>query len=210
MGLQLVNGGVAAVSDTTARDGDGVLEGQRLFLISSFEPAKLPDALVSRRGLLDALTRGVRERSMTLITAPAGSGKTVLAADWYARHPLPWPVAWLTVDRDNGLPATFWGHARRTARSRSPACCAWPIAASGAAFASYHEAARRWRSATASPPQQFGLKQLAEQGVIAVPLAAPVQRDHQQIPALHPFEDLSGSLCCRTASHSGADIRSKT
>ena len=35
--------------------------------------------------------------------------------------------------------------------------------------------------------------QLAEQVVIAVPLAVTVQHDHQQIPALHPFEDLSGS-----------------
>ena len=108
--LQLVNGGVAAVSDTTAREGDDVLERQRLFLISSFEPAKLPDVLVSRLGLLDALTRGVRERSMTLISAPAGSGKTVLAADWRVRHPLPCPVAWLTVDEDSGLPGAFWGH----------------------------------------------------------------------------------------------------
>jgi LuxR family maltose regulon positive regulatory protein len=107
--LQVVNGGVAAVSDTTAREGDDVLERQRLFLISSFEPARLPDVLVSRLGLLDALTRGVRERSMTLISAPAGSGKTVLAADWRVRHPLPWPVAWLTVDEDSGRPGAFWG-----------------------------------------------------------------------------------------------------
>jgi len=57
--LQLVNGGVAAVTDTTAREGDDVLERQRLFLISSFEPAKLPDVLVSRLALLDALTRGL-------------------------------------------------------------------------------------------------------------------------------------------------------
>jgi LuxR family maltose regulon positive regulatory protein len=108
--LQLVNGGVAAVTDTTAREGDDVLERQRLFLISSFEPAKLPDVLVSRLALLDALTRGVRERSMTLITAPAGSGKTALAADWRVRHPLPWPVAWLTVDGHGDLPGAFWGH----------------------------------------------------------------------------------------------------
>ena len=43
-------------------------------------------------------------------------------------------------------------------------------------------------------PQQFGLKQLAEQVVIAVLLTAPIQGNHQQIPALHPFEKLSGSL----------------
>ena len=58
--LQLVNGIVAAVSDTTTQGGDGVLEGQRLFLISSFAPAKLADVLVSRMGVLDSLTRGVR------------------------------------------------------------------------------------------------------------------------------------------------------
>ena len=44
------------------------------------------------------------------------------------------------------------------------------------------------------PPPQFGTEQLAEQVMIAVPLTAPVQRNHQQIPALHPFEKLSGSL----------------
>ena len=44
------------------------------------------------------------------------------------------------------------------------------------------------------PPPEFRLQQLPEQVVVAVPLTAAVERDHQQVPALHPFEDAPGSL----------------
>ena len=43
-------------------------------------------------------------------------------------------------------------------------------------------------------PLEFRLQQLPEQVVVAVPLAAAVERDHQQVPGLDLFEDAPGSL----------------
>jgi hypothetical protein len=36
---------------------------------------------------------------------------------------------------------------------------------------------------------EFRLQQVSEQVVIPVPLAATIQRDHEQIPALHLLQD---------------------
>ena len=60
------------------------------------------------------------------------------------------------------------------------------------------------------PALEFGVQQLSEQVVIAVPLTAAVERDHQQIPAFHPLQDAAGFLRARTASQSGPHILSST
>ena len=41
---------------------------------------------------------------------------------------------------------------------------------------------------------EFGLQKLPEQVVVAVPLAAAVERDHQQVPGFHLLENSAGSL----------------
>ncbi|HSB89835.1 MAG TPA: AAA family ATPase, partial [Anaerolineales bacterium] len=45
---------------------------------------------------------------MTLISAPAGFGKTTLASEWIARCER--PAAWLSLDEEDGDPARFWSH----------------------------------------------------------------------------------------------------
>jgi LuxR family maltose regulon positive regulatory protein len=45
------------------------------------------------------------ERRLTLISAPAGFGKTTLLADWVNKHKI--PVAWFSVDRGDNDPAHF-------------------------------------------------------------------------------------------------------
>ena len=47
---------------------------------------------------------------MTLVAAQAGAGKTVLLASWVAAGRLPGPVAWVTLDSDDGDPRRFWAH----------------------------------------------------------------------------------------------------
>lgn len=61
------------------------------------------DATIRRPRLLDALDSA--DDTVTLLTAPAGSGKTMLLVDWIFSRPLDaGPVAWLTVDDvDNDL-----------------------------------------------------------------------------------------------------------
>jgi LuxR family maltose regulon positive regulatory protein len=51
--------------------------------------------VVERTHLLDRMSQAVREAPLTLVSAPAGSGKTVLTAAWAKRHGQ-MPVAWLS------------------------------------------------------------------------------------------------------------------
>ncbi|MGB6847804.1 MAG: hypothetical protein WBG05_06325, partial [Thermoanaerobaculia bacterium] len=52
--------------------------------------------LVSRPRLVEQLSAGL-ERKLTLISAPAGFGKTTLMSEWIAGRD--WPVAWLSLDQ---------------------------------------------------------------------------------------------------------------
>ncbi|WP_204137618.1 LuxR C-terminal-related transcriptional regulator [Halomicronema sp. CCY15110] len=60
--------------------------------------------LVSRPRLLDRITP---QRKLTLISAPAGFGKTTLLAEWIAAVPHR-PVAWVSLDPGDNDPAVFW------------------------------------------------------------------------------------------------------
>jgi LuxR family maltose regulon positive regulatory protein len=63
--------------------------------------------LVPRPRLVERLNAGFA-RKLTLISAPAGFGKTTLLSEWAAgcRH----PVAWLSLDRGDNDPARFWAY----------------------------------------------------------------------------------------------------
>jgi LuxR family maltose regulon positive regulatory protein len=66
-----------------------------------------PTNLVSRPRLLEYLN-GCWEHKCTLISAPAGYGKTTLLADWL--HQDSRPVAWLSLDEDDNDIARFWSY----------------------------------------------------------------------------------------------------
>src|SRR6266567_3394474 len=69
-------------------------------------PSRRP-GFVPRPRLVGRLEEGLA-RGLVLVCAPAGSGKTVLLADW-ARHGGR-PVAWLSLDVVDNDPARFWRH----------------------------------------------------------------------------------------------------
>jgi LuxR family transcriptional regulator, maltose regulon positive regulatory protein len=48
------------------------------------------------------------ERPFTLVSAPAGSGKTELLAQWIGAGRAPGPVAWVPLGRDHADPHRFW------------------------------------------------------------------------------------------------------
>jgi LuxR family maltose regulon positive regulatory protein len=60
----------------------------------------LPRHLVLRERLLATLDHGVGKR-LTLLSAPAGAGKTVLISSWIQTHELPGTPSWLSLDADD-------------------------------------------------------------------------------------------------------------
>ena len=84
----------------------------------------LAEATIRRRRLLDDLDRGGRTNTVTLLTAPAGSGKTMLLVDWIdsKRGTARGSIAWLTVDEtDNDLVGIRSRIASAFAQAGSPA-----------------------------------------------------------------------------------------
>jgi LuxR family maltose regulon positive regulatory protein len=69
---------------------------------------KLRRSLVVRPRLHEQLSRGA-ESKLTLISAPAGFGKTTMLAEWLAAVPAggPW-AAWLSLDPGDTGSASFW------------------------------------------------------------------------------------------------------
>ena len=74
-------------------------------------------AVVSRRALFERLAGAER---VVQISAPAGSGKTVLARSWIAGAGLGDRVAWVTVDRDERDPGRFWARVADALRGTAP------------------------------------------------------------------------------------------
>src|ERR1700694_2520885 len=76
--------------------------------------------LVSRPRLSERLNRGI-EAKVTLVSAPAGFGKTTLLAEWLAGTP---PgersAAWLSLDQSDNNPAVFWEYVVAALRTVEP------------------------------------------------------------------------------------------
>jgi LuxR family maltose regulon positive regulatory protein len=76
-------------------------------IASKLAPSRLPPGVVARPALVERLRAG-RGRALTLVSAPAGFGKTTLLTTW-ATQPGP-PVAWVSLDRGDTDPARLWAH----------------------------------------------------------------------------------------------------
>jgi len=73
--------------------------GQEAHLLASkLQRPELTSAVVSRSQLIERLETG-REKKMTLVTAPAGYGKSTLVCDWLEHCST--PSVWLTIDQDD-------------------------------------------------------------------------------------------------------------
>ncbi|HTK10582.1 MAG TPA: LuxR C-terminal-related transcriptional regulator [Ktedonobacteraceae bacterium] len=81
-------------------------------LISKFQIPHVSARLLRRERLLTLLDAG-KQRSLTLLAAPAGSGKTTLVAQWIATHKeeersLFPPIAWVSLDKNDNDLVRFW------------------------------------------------------------------------------------------------------
>ena len=71
-----------------------------------FRPPAKP-GLVIRPRLIEKLDQGLaRGARLTLVSAPAGYGKTTLVQSWTASHP-DWELAWLSLDEADNDPGRF-------------------------------------------------------------------------------------------------------
>ena len=81
---------------------------------------RLPRGLVARPRLSERLTRGA-ESKLTLISAPAGFGKTTLLAEWLAAPRADGrSVAWLSLDPSDNQPASFWTYLITALQTAAP------------------------------------------------------------------------------------------
>ena len=72
-----------------------------------FPPAR--PKLVPRPRLVERLNAGLR-KPLTLISAPAGFGKTSLMSEWRMGNESRLPAAWLSLDEGDNDPSRFWSY----------------------------------------------------------------------------------------------------
>ncbi len=77
-------------------------------LASQITAPGVPDWAVPRPRITKLIAQGRRWCRLTVITAPAGAGKTAALALWAAAEP--GTVAWITVDDCDNRPGIFWAH----------------------------------------------------------------------------------------------------
>jgi len=84
--------------------------------------------LVSRLRLIERLNEGLRAgHRLTLLSAPAGFGKTTLLSDWAAACHR--PVAWVSLDEGDDDPIRFWSYVVAALRTAQPDTGAMALAA---------------------------------------------------------------------------------
>jgi len=76
-------------------------------LSTKLHQPRLRSRLVSRSHLIERLQQGM-EHALTLVSAPAGFGKTTLLAQWLAESGT--PVAWLSLELEDNEPVRFFSY----------------------------------------------------------------------------------------------------
>ena len=84
-----------------ARDSDPILT-------SKLTAPVVPDWAVPRQRITDLIAQGTRWCPLTVLTGPAGTGKTMALALWAAAEP--GPVTWVSLDEFDNRPRVFWSY----------------------------------------------------------------------------------------------------
>ena len=83
-------------------------------LSTKLTPPRLRESLVRREALLERLDAGL-EHKLTLISAPAGFGKTTLVSEWVEN--VRTLYAWVSLDPDDNDPVRFWRYVLTASRA---------------------------------------------------------------------------------------------
>ncbi|GHO46263.1 LuxR C-terminal-related transcriptional regulator [Ktedonospora formicarum] len=109
----LTNNSPTASQSPTQSSLDVPLSSPGLLLSTKLQPPQPHSSLIPRKHLLARLN-GALERKLTLLSAPAGFGKTTLMGQWLAGLRASQPetasveVAWLSLDHGDNDPIRFW------------------------------------------------------------------------------------------------------
>lgn len=109
------------MTDSTERTDNGAAEAaaRAVLLGTKLHVPDIGAQLVHRAALLDALSAG-RCRKLTLLSAPAGWGKTTLLAQWALRAGENERFAWLSLDSSDNDPVWFWMYTVAALQKISP------------------------------------------------------------------------------------------
>ena len=87
----------------------------------------VPDWALTRPRITKLIAQGTRWCPLTVVTAPAGAGKTTALALWAAAQP--GMVAWVSLDGYDNRPEAFWSYVVAALRRSGVAVPAVPPAA---------------------------------------------------------------------------------
>jgi len=95
----------AQACSQVARAGRPAVSADAPILAAKITAPGVPDWVVPRPRITKLIARGRRWCPLTVITAPAGAGKTMALALWAAAEP--GPVAWVGLDEFDNRPGLF-------------------------------------------------------------------------------------------------------
>jgi LuxR family transcriptional regulator, maltose regulon positive regulatory protein len=78
-------------------------------MLAKLDVPQPPSRMLLRPRLVDRVAAGVAGR-LTIVCAPAGSGKTTLMLSWLSSSRAPGPVVWISLDGCDRQPAVFWSY----------------------------------------------------------------------------------------------------
>ena len=102
---------------------------------TKFHVPKRRRSVVPRARLSERLSSGA-ESALTLVSAPAGFGKTTLMAEWLADRADVGTAAWLSLDQRDNDPALFWTYVIAALQTAIPAVGARALSLVGSAQSS--------------------------------------------------------------------------
>jgi LuxR family transcriptional regulator, maltose regulon positive regulatory protein len=106
-------------SDGRSDSGVGEAAARAVLLATKLHVPAIGGQLVHRAALLDALSAG-RRRKLTLLSAPAGWGKTTLLAQWALGAGEDQRFGWLSLDLSDNDPVLFWMYVVAALQKVSP------------------------------------------------------------------------------------------
>ncbi|HYF94528.1 MAG TPA: LuxR C-terminal-related transcriptional regulator [Symbiobacteriaceae bacterium] len=131
----------------------------------------LRPGLVPRPRLTRRLADGL-QRPITLISAPAGFGKTTLLSEWRAAAEV--PVAWLALDQHDNDPVRFWTYVV------AALACLPDLSAVGA------ETLELLRTVQRAPAEEYLTPLINELGAVAAPVVLVLDDYHAiEAPPIH-------------------------